>query len=463
MAAIPAKANDALAIWREHPAQFVQDVFGVTPEPFQAEALEALAAKGRVSIRSGHGVGKSALDAWAVIWFLCTRFPCKVPCTAPTKHQLEDVLHPEIAMWLGRMPVPLAQSFEIKADKLSLKGAPAESFAAFRTGNKANPEALQGFHSENLLFVLDEASGIDDVVFEVAEGALSTRDAFVLMTGNPTRTSGYFYDSHHSMRSHWHTMRVPCSASSMAAPEYIERMKRWGEDSNIYRVRVLGDFPHADEDAVIPLEWVEAAVDREVEPVPGKRAWGLDVARFGDARTALAKRYNNVLEEPIKAWRNKDTMQTAGLLLYEYENAPNKPDDIYIDVIGIGAGVVDRAKEHGLPVTGINVAEQPSISGQYARYRDELWFHGREWFESRDCRIPDDADLIGELTTVKYDVTPSGKLQVVSKEQMRRDRVRTGDSTVSPDLADAFLLTFAQSRYSKPSWKPLQYDNRGIR
>ena len=109
------------------------------------------------------------------------------------------------------------------------------------------------------------------------------------------------------------------------------------------------------------------------------------------------------------------------------------------------------------------MAEQPSISGQYARYRDELWFKGREWFESRDCKIPDDSDLIGELTTVKYDITPSGKIQVVSKEKMRRDKLRSGDDTVSPDLADAFLLTFAQSRYSKPVWKPLQYDNRGIR
>ena len=454
--AVPSEAIDAIARWESDPVEFVDDIWSVSLETFQGKALTDLVNHGRVSVRSGHGVGKSFIQAIASIWFLSTRYPAKVPITAPTAHQLEDILHPEMGMWLKRMPAALRGQFTLKADKLVLNASPGESFAAFRTGNKANPEALQGFHSDNILFILDEASGIDDKVFEVAEGALSTPGARVLMTGNPTRAQGYFYDSHHSMRGDWQCLHVPCWASSRVAPQYIERMKRYGEDSNVFRVRVAGEFPTSDDDAVIPLEWVEASVGREVEPVPGKRAWGLDVARFGDAKTALAKRWNNILEEPVKSWHNKDTMQVSGLLLQEYEAAKVKPDDIFIDVIGIGAGVVDRCKEMGLPVRGINVAERPSVNERYMRYRDELWFKGREWFESRSCCIPDDNELIGELTTVLYEITSTGRLQVISKEMMRRR------GKPSPDLADAFLLTFAASRYAQKKWKPLEYDNRGI-
>lgn len=455
MAAL-AKAVERHQAWKADPVLFVRDVWpDVELEPFQVEALKALATEDRVSIRSGHGVGKSAMAAWTVLWFLATHYPAKVAITAPTAHQLEDVLHPEIGAWLKRMPAGLEGEFLLKADRLILKSSPAESFAAFRTGNKSNPDALQGFHAENFMFVLDEASGIDDIVFEVAEGALSTPSAKVLMTGNPTRASGYFFDSHHSQRGSWHTMAVPCSLSSRVAPEYVERMLRYGQDSNIFRVRVLGEFPKSDDDAVIPLEWVEASIGREVKTIKGPEVWGLDVARFGDDRTALAKRQMNALLGPIQTRRNLDTMQVAGWVLREYEDAETKPESIYVDVIGIGAGVVDRLKEHGLPVRGINVAERPADSDRYMRYRDELWFKGREWFEDRDCTMPDDQDLAGELTTVSYEITPTGKIQVASKEKMKRD------GRPSPDLADAFLLTLSASRYQKPHWKPLQYPNTG--
>lgn len=453
---VPQIAIDHLERWRRDPVAFVDDVWGVELEAFQVEALRALADNRRVAVKSGHGVGKSALDAWAALWFLSTRWPAKVPITAPTSHQLEDILHPEIGMWLGRMPIALKNQFTLKADKLSLRDAPQESFAAFRTGNKANPEALQGFHSKNILFILDEASGIDDTVFEVAEGALSTPGARVLMTSNPTRASGYFYDAFHALRGTYECMTVPCSESKRVAPDYIERMRRYGEDSNVYRVRVLGAFPTSDDDSTIPLEWVEAAVNREVAPIGGKRSWGLDVARFGDAETALSKRWGNVLEEKVQYWRKKDTMQVSGLLMREYEDAPIKPDDIFVDVIGLGAGVVDRTTEMGLPVTGINVAESPAISKRYMRYRDEIWFKGREWFESLDVLIPNDPDLIGQLTTVPYSILSTGKLQVMSKEEMRRLK------KPSPDRADSFLLTLAASRYARKTFKPLKYDDRWI-
>lgn len=404
-----------------------------------------LANHGRVSVRSGHGVGKSALDAWSVFWYMTTHYPCKVPCTAPTSHQLKDILWAEFAKWHRRMPEALRNEFAIKSSDQDLRvylvASPEESFASGRTGRKDNPEALQGFHSDNLLFVLDEASGIDDIVFQVAEGALSTPNAKVLMTANPTRTSGYFFESHHKMRHRWHTMRVSCEDSSQVSPAYIQDMAdKYGVESNIFRVRVLGDFPASDDDVLMPLDLIESAVSRDIEPITSiMPVWGLDVARFGNCRTALAKRQSNRLLEPVKSWAKRDLMEVAGLVLQEYENTPSNlmPAEILVDAIGLGAGVVDRLKELGLPVRGINVGESPSGKDRYMRLRDELWWLGREWFESRTCQIPEDETLISQLCTLRYAISSSGKIQIERKEQLMERGVQ------SPDEADAFILTFA--------------------
>ncbi len=160
-----------------------------------------------MAIRSGHGVGKTAFLSWLVLWWLLTRLPTKVVCTANTAHQLSDVLWSEIGKWHRKLPEGMRRLLEIKSDKIELAGVP-DSFAVARTSRREQPEALQGFHSENLLFVIDEASGVPDIVFEVGQGALSTEGAKVVMTGNPTRTTGYFYDA-------FNKNRKPCTAFSM--------------------------------------------------------------------------------------------------------------------------------------------------------------------------------------------------------------------------------------------------------
>lgn len=430
--------------WRAKPPQFVTDVFGATPDDWQAEALQDLADHDKVSIRSGHGVGKSTLDSWAILWFLSCYFPAKVPCAAPTMHQIRDILWPELAIWHRRMPKGLREQFAINTStqdmRLYLKSAPESSFAVARAGDKSKPEALQGFHADNLLFILDEASGIDDIVFEVAQGALSTPDAKVLMTANPTRGSGYFFDSHHKMRSRWRTHRVSCLDSPRVTRQYVEDVAaQYGEDSNVYRVRVLGEFPLSEDDVVIPLHLMEAAIVRDVEPSEAYRpVWGLDVARFGDDRTALAKRRGNALFEPVKSWHGADTMETVGRVVqeYRYEEADLRPSEILVDVIGIGAGVVDRLQELGLPARGINVGESPTAEG-FSRLRDQLWWRAREWFEERSCTIVQDDPLLSELAEVKYRIGSSSKIQIESKQEMKERGHK------SPDLADAFILTFA--------------------
>lgn len=413
-----------------------------------------LAQERRLSVRSGHGVGKSAFMAWSILWFLSTHFPCKVPATAPTSHQLDDILWAELGMWHRRLKerLPaLGDEFEWTAEKFYLKSHPNESFAVARTSRPEKPEALQGFHSQNILFLIDEASGVPDEVFQVAEGALSSDGAYVLMAANPTRTQGYFFDSHHRMRGSWATLQVSGEDCPRVSRKYVEDMaKKYGRDSSIYKIRVRGEFAGSP-DGVIGLDIIEAAIDRDVKP-HGPERWGVDVARFGDDLTALCKRRGNSVLEPIKVWGGKDTMQTAGLLKLEYDAARIKPEAICIDVIGLGAGVVDRCKELGLPVVAVNVAESPAVEDQYARLRDELWFRAREWFHGRDVRMVRDEDLIGELTLPTFKVLSTGKKQVESKDDIKK-------RAASPDRADAFCLTFANGVPMSHQWKPLKYDS----
>ena len=442
---VPGSLEELIWQWSQDPLQYLKDAFRVPikVDPWQAEALQALVTEDKVSIKSGHGVGKSTIDSWAILWFLTTHIPCKIPCTAPTLHQLRDVLWAELAVWHSRLIVPLQEQIAIRSSDQDMrvfwKDIPNEAFSCARTGRKENPEALQGFHSENLLFVIDEASGVDESVFEVAQGALSTEGAKVLMTSNPTRTTGTFFATQNTLRDRYHTITVSCLDSPRVSNQYAEDVAAvYGRDSNVYRVRVLGLFPTSEDDVVIPLYLLEDAIDRDVTLTDWHRpVWGLDVARFGDDRCALAKRQGNVLLEPVKSWHGSDTMETVGRVVEQYRYAEEweRPAQVVVDSIGIGAGVADRLRELGIPVRAENVGES-ATSPRYNRRRDELWWLTREWLLGLDVKLPDDDDTISELSDVKYKLTSSGKIQVESKDEMKKRGRR------SPDLADAVVLTF---------------------
>jgi len=421
------------------PVLFVEGILDAKPEEWQRKALYAVRDNDRVAIRSGHGIGKTAFLSWLILWWVLTRSPSRVACTANTASQLSDILWAEVAKWHRRMPDGLKELIEVTSAKVELTGQ--DSFAVARTARRETPEALQGFHSPNMLFLVDEASGVDDIIFEVGEGAMSTEGAKTVMTGNPTRTSGYFYEAFNKMKDNFFTMKVASQDSTQVGPKFIEDMKaKYGEDSNIFRVRVLGEWPEADDDVVIPLHLLQSAAERDQVPAETTPVvWGLDVARFGTDKSALCKRKGNVITEPIKSWRNKDLMEICGIILNEYETTTwsDRPVEILVDSIGLGAGVVDRLTELDLPVRGINVAESASMGERYGRLRDELWFLGKEWFEMRDCKIPNQEELIDDLSKPRFSFLSNGKLKVEGKDEMKRRGLN------SPDLADAFCLTFA--------------------
>ena len=428
--------------YRKNPVLFVREVLNTTPDPWQIEFLNHIAANNRrISVRSGHGVGKSTAAAWAMIWYLFLRFPVKIVVTAPTSSQLYDALFAEVKRWVKVLPQTLQDQLEVKQDRIELKDANNEGFISARTSRAEQPEALQGVHSDNVMLVADEASGIPEQVFEAAAGSMSGHSAVTLLLGNPVRSSGFFFDTHNRLSQDWVTMKVSCEDSPRVSAAYIDEMKsRYGEESNAYRIRVLGEFPRSDDDTVIPMELLEMAMARDVSPsAHAPIVWGLDVARFGSDRSALCKRQGNAILEPIKTWKNLDLMQLTGAVVAEYEvlMPSQRPREILVDSIGLGAGVVDRLRELNLPARGINVSESPAMGTTYRNLKAELWHKAKAWLEARDCWMPKDELLVAELATVRYSFTSSGKIQIEGKDEIRKRGL------ASPDRADAFCLTFA--------------------
>lgn len=431
------------------PVQFVREVIGADPDEEQQRLLNAVArGERRVAVRSGHGVGKTTVLAWLIIWWICTRFPQKTVCTAPTSDQLFDALAAEVKSWIQKLPQPLQESLEVLTEKISLKAAPTQSFISFRTSRPEKPEALAGVHAENVLLICDEASGIPDPVFEAAAGSMSGYSATTVLAGNPVRTSGLFFDCFHALRDLWFRVHISCVGHPRVDPDFVEDIRRrYGENSNAYRVRVLGEFPLADDDTVIPFELMESALMRDVKPLVVQPIWGLDVGRFGSDPSALARRRGNVLIRPVEEKRGLDTMQVAGWVKREYDDAnpSDKPSEILVDVIGIGAGVLDRLVELRIPARGINVSESPTIFDEkYLNLRAELWFKGRDWLQRKDCNLANDEKLGAELVAPRFTIKSNGKMQIESKDDLKKRIPKIG----SPNKADAFLLTLAGEHVS---------------
>jgi hypothetical protein len=442
------------------PELFVEEVLGVVPDengiggidPWQRQILRDFGrGERRISIRSCHGPGKTAVVAWCVLYMLLFRFPQKTVATAPTRGQLFDALFAEVMTWFTKLPAALQERYDTKSDRIELKGAPDESFFSARTARRESPEALQGVHSDHVLLVADEASGVDEKIFEAAVGSMSGENATTILASNPTKTSGFFFDTHHKLAHMWKTYHISAADSPRVTDDFAHDVAaRYGEDSNAYRVRVLGEFPKADDDTIIPFHLVEAAAERDIERLPDATVvWGLDVARFGDDRSVLLQRSARAVEW-AEEFKQLDTMALVGRIKHRYDSIlpPDRPHEILVDVIGVGAGVLDRLRELSLPARGVNVSESASMNEAYLNLRAELWFMAREWLEERTCRIePSLHQLRSELVVPRYEYTSNGKIKAESKGDIKKRGHK------SPNYADAFVLTFAsnavRARYGK--------------
>lgn len=440
---------DRIATWRESPLQFVTDCIQAVPSDQQAEALYNLSRQKRMTIRSGHGTGKDAFASWGILWFMSTRAFPKVVCTAPTNRQLADILWSELSKWLRRSR--LQDEFIIQKDKMFHKDAPKEWWCravspSVKASKEEQAETLAGFHGDHLLIIADEASGIPDPVFIPLEGALTQEDNRVLLIGNMTRNTGYFYDSHfhEHISGAWTKLHWDSRESTNVTPAYVQYMKdKYGEDSNVFRIRVIGDPPLDSENTLIPLAWAMQCIDNEVEIGEDEPLYlGVDVARYGEDKSIILPR-KGLRIYPWDSFQGMNTIDLGARVMDTFVDLG--ADGVACDEIGIGAGVTDwlQKRPGGAKVVhGVNTAIRSGDKEKYINLRDELWGNMREkcmrkqyWFPGSTMKEREMSnELCNELSSLSYELQGSA-IKVESKKKAKLRGI------ASPNIADALALT----------------------
>lgn len=384
--------------------------------------------------RSGHGIGKSALIAWIILWFISTRPHPQIRITANTRDQLLKTTFRELALWHKR--AINSHWFVYTATKLYRTDAPETWFAAAVPWSAENSEAFAGLHADHVLVIFDEASNIHENIWTVTQGAMTTAKPLWLTFGNPTRNSGSFYECFGSQSHRWITTRVDSRTSKLANKELLQTwIDDYGIGSDFVKVRVLGEFPSAGSTQFIPSDLVERAMRNHVMTDGQEtRVLAVDVARFGDDQTIfLERRGSQVL--PLTKYRGLDTMQVAALVAERIDAV--QPDCTFVDGTGLGAGVVDRLRSLNYRVIDVQAGGKPDDPEKYFNKRAEMWGRAREWLRG-DVELPPDDGLKSALTGLEYGYSAKMAIQLEKKEDMKKRGL------ASPDEADALAYSFAE-------------------
>lgn len=461
---------------RRSPIEFVRVVFRAEPNNFQKELLEEVRkleecrlmvangfqvpashkkylGKTGISVRSGKGIGKDAALAWLLIRSLvCFPRPKGMFC-APVAHQLQSIAWAEVSKWLNRRDektgaelCPLRTMITVQNNKIFLANSSGkESFWEPRTANpnsnvEEQAETLAGRHEDYMFIFVTEASAVPDAVFRPLETTMTGMCNYAILIWNPTRLSGVAHNTHFGdAAKDWIQLHWNAEECDQVSPEHIEKMvRKYGKDSNMYRVNVKGEPPISDDGALIPWDAAYDALHSELEGVgeDGLRM-GIDVGRTGD-KTAIVFRNGPEILTPKLVEKN-DLTEVAAIVLGE--RAEFEPESKFLDVNGIGWGVHDIIKNKmGDGYFGVNVTRTSRRPEKFYQLRDELYWLMREAFIERRIKLPKNCDeLILELTSLKYDVVLKNGRQVIkvlSKREMKNKGLP------SPNCADALALTF---------------------
>lgn len=454
------------------PAGWARDVIDWEGEEgltaYQSEVMAAIPVQKRVAVRGPHGLGKTTTAAITVLWFATTReaagYDWKVITTASAWRALVTYLWPEIKKWARRIKwdvlgrPPFSEIHELLTLNLKLHHGAASAVAS----NKA--ELIEGAHADSLLYLIDEAKVVPDATWDAVEGAFSggrhegLPEAFAVAISTPGPPAGRFYDIHRrapGLEDWWvrHVTLAEAVAAGRISADWAEqRARQWGRDSAMYANRVLGEFHASDEDAVIPLAWVEAAIERwhawndDGRPeLTGPRFTGVDVARTGADSTVFAHRHGTAITSLVTHDR-EDTMQTTARV--QAATGEDEDDQALpvVDSMGVGGGVVDRLRELRAPVlayTGAAKTLSRTRDGEYGYVNVRSWayWHMRELldpaFDSEVMLPPDDllvSDLTAPTWAVKTGIPP--KIAIEKKEDLV---ARLGRS---PDRGDAVVMAY---------------------
>lgn len=441
------------------PAWWVRNILGHRPWQKQVEIFESVRDNRETAVKSCHAAGKSFSAASVALWFLYAHRPSIVITTAPTDRQVKGILWKEIRTGHQRAKYPLGGTLlsqELKLDN--------DWWAWGFTAPEYDPDRFQGFHSIHTLVVVDEASGVSEDIFEAIDGVLTSDESRLLMIGNPTNPSGGFakafktpgigkisipaFDTpnfttfditeHDIIAGTWEEkITGPLPNPYLVTPRWVsDRYKRWGPGSSQYLAKVQAQFPQSGDDTLIPLHWIEAAVERNM-PAGSPSEVGVDVARFGSDETVIVHRAGSVVRT-LEVIPVCDTMDVAGRTIVAIRNTGARVAKI--DGVGVGAGVVDRLNEQGYEIEDMQSGARASDPEQFANTRAEWWWGLRKRFEENDIDIEDDEELLAQLSDMRYKINSRGQVIMESKEDMKKR------SRHSPDRADAVMLVFAKGK-----------------
>ncbi len=441
------KVNDKFAKllleWSVNPVQGVRDLFGAEPTKQQIQLIaSAWNPKARTAVSSCTGAGKTTTIAWLTYLFLITQDDCRILVTSPSFQQLTRVYLAELKKWKGKMPKKIADMFEITRERVTCTSNKRVQVANLVTASADNKESLQGGHSENYIILADEASGIEEATFDVLLRTLSTgTGGRFILTSNPTRSLGRFYDIFHKDIPGWDKMFFSAFDCPHIAEGFADEIgATYGLDSDHYRIAVLGQFPRTTASQFISAEAIDNCLKNNLPhgsycnyPI----VIGADIARFGDDETVLIARQGpKVLN--ITQMSQKDTMEVAEAI-YQYHR-DYVSQVIFIDAIGIGAGVFDRCKQLNLPVREVMGSNKSNKPMEYFNMRSQLWGEMRHWLNN-EGDIPYIEELRSQLVAMSYGYTTKMQIALTTKKDIKRLGLK------SPDIADALSLTFAEKVY----------------
>ena len=446
-------------------------MFGLRLWKRQEELLILARDHDRVSATSGHKTGKSTSFAVLAWWFTAdplNRPGARCAMTSASQRQVKKILWREVrAMWrrardrgydLGPEPALDPETGVQWDDGRELFGFTAR-----------DPEKAAGTSGAHLLFLLDEASGIAEEIFEAIEGNRAG-GAKIVLASNPTQQSGEFYESHHAKRKFYRSIEISSEEAAAVNPPIPglatrawvnEKREEWREDSPLYQVRVKGRFAAQATDAVIGLglvldairrgrELAENDVDREddADDAGDEPLFiGLDVARFGDDETVAAARRGKRLF-PMIALPEGDGPDTAAALMIALRDSGllrrGEIPRVAVDGNGVGASVYDAlVRRDDVYAVSVNTGERATKPEDFTNLRAELHFRFKAWLRDGGA-IPDDARLQSELVAPKYSSDGKNRLKVESKDELRK-RLRR-----SPDRADAAMLSLCEFEPEDP-------------
>lgn len=398
----------------------------------------------QLAVASGHGIGKSALVAWLILWAMATKTDTKGVVTANTDTQLRTKTWPELAKW-HRLCI-FGHWFKFTAT--SLFSLDHEHEKTWRMDavpwSENNTEAFAGLHNQGrrILLIFDEASAIADRVWEVAEGALTDLDTEIVWAcfGNPTQSTGRFFQCFNRLKHRWWTRQIDSRTVKITNKAQINKwIEDYGEDHDFVRVRVRGVFPAASSVQFISQDTVYKGIAREYTDLDVRgyaKLLGVDVARHGDDQSVFTRRKGNKVW-PQKKLRIPDTMKLSEAVALEIEDW--QPDYVLIDATGIGWAVVDRLRQlgYGKKIIAVQVGEAAADDRKYFNKRAECWGRLRDWL-SEGGSLPDDPELEADLTGPQYGMDKNGRYQLEKKDEMKKRGLS------SPDCGDSLAITFAQ-------------------